>query len=42
MEYRRGVGYVTVKSSRFIAELTSTASPTRRARPYEHWRVEED
>ncbi|MDI9570054.1 MAG: ATP-dependent helicase [Pseudomonadota bacterium] len=42
VEYRRGVGYVTVKSSRFIAELTSTASPTRRARPYEHWRVEED
>ena len=42
VEYRRGMGYVAVKSSRFISELTPTVSPSRRGRPYERWLVEED
>jgi len=42
VEYRRGMGYLSVKSSRFISELTPTVTASRRGRPYERWLVEED
>jgi DNA helicase-2/ATP-dependent DNA helicase PcrA len=40
VDYRRGQGYVAVKPSRFIRELTPAYSYTRE-RPYEHWQIDE-
>jgi len=41
VDYRRGVGYVPVKPSRFIRELTPALSYPRE-KPYEHWLVDEE
>jgi DNA helicase-2/ATP-dependent DNA helicase PcrA len=42
VDYRRGVGYVPVKPSRFIRELTPTFSYSSRERPYENWQIDEE
>ena len=41
VDYRRGMGYVSVRPSRFISELTP-ATVSHRRRPYDQWLVEEE
>jgi len=41
VDYQRGSGYLPVRPSRFIRELTPAVSSSRWVRPYEHWSIEE-
>ncbi|MBP8980398.1 MAG: ATP-dependent helicase [Syntrophobacterales bacterium] len=42
VEYQRGTGYVSVRPSRFIRELTPAVMSSRWKRPYDQWCVEEE
>ncbi len=41
VDYQRGSGYMPVRPSRFIRELTPAVSSSRWVRPYDHWSVDE-